>query len=307
MKWIGYVCLCSLAAALITCRPTPPTGSTSAPTEAERQQMDERVQQYFKKTANLPPNVTLKVVDIAVADLPGLLTANLEASNGTNTQKVPLVLSRDGRYMIQGQLADLTADPFKIVRDKIALTDQPIRGNPQASVTIVEYSDFQCPFCSRAYKMVEEQALKDYGDKVRLVYKNYPLPMHNWAESAALASACARQQGADVFWKLYDYFFQNQQSVTLETVKEKAAGVVRDAGKDSAVFETCFDNKAALDAVKAEQQEATNLGVRSTPTFFINGRKVEGAVPYENFKAAIDEALGAGGKAGDAGSAARPG
>jgi len=127
---------------------------------------------------------------------------------------------------------------------------------------------------------------------VRLVYKNYPLPMHQWAESGALASECARQQGAEAFWKTYDFLFRNQHDITPQNLKEKVEGVVRDAGKDSAAFDICFDNKAALDAVKADQQEATELGVRSTPTFFVNGRKVEGAVPYETFKSAIDQALG---------------
>ena len=300
MKWIGFLGALSAAAMLNTCQPTHPSSLTPAPlSDAERAQIDQRVQEYFKKTANLPPNVTLKVIDIAPAEVAGLLTANLEAANGANTQKVPLVLSRDGRFFVQGQLTDLTADPFKAVVDKIALKDKPMRGNPNASVTIAEYSDFQCPFCARGYKMVEEQVLKEYGDKVRLVYKNYPLPMHQWAESGALASECARQQGAEVFWKTYDFLFQNQHDITAQNLKEKVEGVVRNAGKDVAAFDACFDNKAALDAVKADQQEATELGVRSTPTFFVNGRKVEGAVPYETFKNTIDQALGLKSSAAD--------
>ncbi len=302
MKCIGFLGALSLAAILTACQPTQPGSPAPAPlSDAERTQIDQRVQEYFKKTANLPSNIALKVIDIAPAQVAGLLTASLEVSNGSNTQKVPLVLSRDGRFFVQGQLTDLTADPFKVVVDKIALKDKPLRGNPSASVTIVEYSDFQCPFCARAYKMVEEQALKDYGDKVRLVFKNYPLAMHPWAESGAVASECARRQGAETFWKTYDFLFQNQHDITPQNLKEKVEGVVRDAGKDVAAFDACFDNKAALDVVKADQQEGTDLGVRSTPTFFVNGRKVEGAVPYETLKSAIDQALG--GKSGAAGTA----
>jgi len=289
MTSIRRFCLLALAVGLVGCGPS---ASSAPPSEAERKQIDERVQAYFKKTTNLPPNVTLKVVDLTPAELPGMLTASIEASNGSNTQKVPIMVSRDGHYFVQGQLIDLSVDPLKSAMNKIKLKDQPIRGNPEAKVTIVEYSDFQCPYCSRAYNTIENQVLKEYGDKVRLVYKNFPLSnIHPWADSAALAVACARRQNAEAFWKLYDFYFQNQQSISLENVKERSTAVVKDAGVDVAAFEACFDGKLAVDMVKAEQDEATALGVRSTPTFFINGRKLDGALPYESFKAAIDQAL----------------
>lgn len=293
MKWMFRAGVVLLAAALAGCQPNHVTGP---PSEAEIQQIGARLLEYFKKTTNLPPNVTIKLTDVAPSQAPGLLSANLEASNGTNSQKVPLVLTRDGRFFIQGQLTDLTVDPFKASMDKISLKDQPIRGNPNASVTIVEFSDFQCPYCGRAYSIIEENVMKDYGDKVRLVYKNYPLSsIHPWADSAALASACARQQSPEGFWKMYDFLFRNQSSINPQNLKEKAEGVIRDAGLDVAKFDTCFDNKTALATVQADQNEANILGVRSTPTFFINGHKLEGAVPYENFKTVIDQALGSAG------------
>ncbi|MFN8628060.1 MAG: thioredoxin domain-containing protein [Candidatus Binatia bacterium] len=291
MRSIPLVYVVLLAASLTACEKGQ---STAPPSDAEKRTIDERIQGYFKKVANVPANVTLKVIDLTPAELPGMLKANLEATSGANTQKVPLLVSRDGRYFVQGQLVDLTVDPFKAVMEKINLKDQPMRGNPEAKVTIVEYSDFQCPFCSRAYTTVENQVMKEYGDRVRLVYKNFPLSnIHPWAESAALATACARKQNPAGFWKLYDFFFQNQQALTVENIKEKADGVIKEAGLDVTAFDTCFDNKAALDLVKADEEEANALGVRSTPTFFINGRKLDGALPYENFKTAIDQALAA--------------
>jgi protein-disulfide isomerase len=289
MRSTGLLCLLGLAVALDACQPVPISGP---PTDAERTQIEQRVQAYFKKAANLPAGVTMKVTDVTPAPVEGLFNAELEVSNGTNTQKIPFVVSRDSHYLLQGQITDLTLDPYKAVVQRISLKDEPMRGNADAAVTIVEYSDFQCPFCSRAYKTLEDQVLKDYGDKVRLVYKNFPLTnMHPWAEDGAVAAACARQQSPQGFWKLYDFLFQNQQDITADNLKEKAQAAVHDAGLDADKFNTCFDNKAALDAVKADEQEATALGVRSTPTFFINGRKVEGAVPYESFKEAIDQAL----------------
>jgi protein-disulfide isomerase len=307
MKWIMSASVLSLAASLAACQPQ--AGQPSAPpSEAERQEIDQRVQAYYKKTANLPANVTIKVVDLAPAEVPGLLSANIEASNGTNTQKVPITVTRDGRYFVQGQLTDLTADPFKGITEKIALTGEPMRGNPNASVTIVEYSDFQCPFCGRAYHTLEDQVLKEYGDKVRLVFKNFPLSsIHPWADGAALASECARTQSPAAFWKMYDFLFQNQATITPANLKEQAEGVIRDAGLDVSAFDACYDNRNALDAVKADQQEANALGVRSTPTFFINGRRLEGAVPYENFKTVLDQALNPGGTGAASPSAPTPG
>ena len=280
------VLLC--AAALNACEPATP----AAPTEAERTQIEQRLQEYYRKVGDVPPDVSLKLVDLAPASVPGLLTANLEASKGTTTQRVPLLISRDGRYFVQAQLTDLTVDPYRTYADKISLKDMPMRGNPNAKVTIVEYSDFQCPFCARAYTTVETEVMKQYGDKVRLVYKNFPLSdLHPWADGAALATACARRQSPEGFWKVYDFLFQNQQAITADNLKEKAQGVVKEAGLDVTAFDTCFDNQAARELVAADQTEAESLGVRSTPTFFVNGRKLEGAVPFDNFKAVIDAAI----------------
>lgn len=280
------------AALFAACQTVKPLAPLS---EADKNQIEQRVVQYYTKAANIPPGVTLSVKDIQPAEAAGFLAATLEASNGPKTQQVPLLISRDGRYLAQGRLVDLNADPYETLMKKISLKDEAFRGNPNAKVTIVEYSDFQCPYCSRAYTTVETQVMKEYGDRVRLVYKNFPLSnMHPWADNAALAAACARRQNPEAFWKLYDFFFQNQASLTPDSVKAKAGGVLKKAGADVAAFDACFDTKAALDSVKADQAEAESLGVRSTPTFFINGRKLEGAVPFDSFKSVLDQALNPG-------------
>jgi protein-disulfide isomerase len=291
----------ALAAGAAACQPAAPSG---LPSEAELQVMTQRIEQYFRKTANLPDQVTVKLVDVAAVQSTPLLSGTLELSSGSQLQKVPLVMSRDGHYLVAGQLIDLTVDPMTAIMQKISLKDEPMRGNANAAVTIVEYSDFQCPFCAQAYKTVEEEVLKEYGDKVRLVFKNFPLNIHPWAESAALATACVRQQKPEAFWKLYDFFFVHQAEITPANVKEQALGVVRDAGADAETFTACFDSKSAMGLVKADEDEATALAVRSTPTFFINGRRLEGAVPLESFKPLIEEALAT--RAGGAGAGGVP-
>jgi protein-disulfide isomerase len=206
-------------------------------------------------------------------------------------QEVPFTISDDGRYALFGALEDLTVDPFAGVMSKISLKGKPIKGPAKAKVTIVEYSDFQCPFCTRGYQTMESQVLKDYGDKVKFAYKNFPLPMHPWAEPAAIATECALQQKPEAFWKLYNFYFNNQRDITPQNLKDKSLEALKDDGIDAAKFTDCLDNKKTLDLVKQDQQEGQSVGVNGTPAFIINGRLISGAQPYENFKAIIDDEL----------------
>jgi protein-disulfide isomerase len=185
---------------------------------------------------------------------------------------------------------------LKEIASKISLEQQPERGPRDAKVTIVEYSDFECPFCARVYFTLENEVLKDYADRVRFVFKQFPLTsIHPWAEDAAVASECAFQQGNDKFWPMYGGLFMRQPEITKENLKEKASDVARESGMDVAKFQECLDGRRSLDAVKADQTEATSLGINSTPTFFINGRRMAGAPDAAGFKQMIDQALAGAG------------
>jgi protein-disulfide isomerase len=127
---------------------------------------------------------------------------------------------------------------------------------------------------------------------VRFVFKQIPLTqIHPWAEDAAVASECALQQGNDQFWKLYDGLFSAQNDITKENLTAKTQDLATAAGMDAAKLEECLEGKKTLDAVKADQSEAAAVGVNSTPTFFVNGRRVQGAQSADSFKQAIDQAL----------------
>lgn len=268
-------------------------GGTGGPTASD-ETISQRVVDYFQKTVTTP-GLTFKVAKIEDSEIPGWRKGSLEASLGQQTQNVAFYVSRDGKHLIRGEAVDLTVDPLKQVMSKIALDNQPERGPKDAKVLIVEYSDFQCPFCARVYTTLEE-VLKEYGDKVRFVFKNFPLSsIHPWAEDGALASECAFQQGNDAHWAMYNGLFSKQADITKENLKEKASEIATGAGMDVAKLQTCLDNKQALDAVKADETEATALGVNSTPTFFINGRRLSGAQGPESFKQLIDQELGAKG------------
>ncbi len=281
---------------LAACQSTPSgpatPGQGGAPTTEEVRQIEQRIIAYYKTTATVPPGVTLTLRDVEPAAVPGLLKAVLDVSRGSQKQEVQLLVTRDAHYFLAGSLVDLTVDPLKAVTDKIALTDRPMRGDRGATVTVVEYADFQCPFCARAYRMVEDSLLKDYGDRVRFVFKHLPLKTHPWAQAAAAASECARQQNAQAFWAVYHFLFENQSAITPENLAEKLQAVVREAGVDGDAFAACVKEQGGLPAVQADMAEARTLKVRSTPTFFINGRRLEGALPYDHFQRVVNDALG---------------
>jgi protein-disulfide isomerase len=246
---------------------------------------------YFRKKNNLPPAQKVSVTGIKDSAIPGAKEGTLEVGEGAAAQKMPVTLSPDGRYAVFGAVEDVTVDPSKAVMDKISLSSEPFKGPADAKVTIVEYSDFQCPFCSRGYATMENQVLKSYGDKVKFYYKHYPLPFHPWAEAGAVAAECAKEQKPEAFWKLYSSFFENQSQITPDTVKDKATGFLGDTGIDMAKWNECFDGKKSLDKVKAQMQEGAAVGVRGTPGFIINGRLISGAQPFDAFKNVIDDEL----------------
>jgi protein-disulfide isomerase len=251
----------------------------------------DKVAEYFRKKANLPPSVTAKVADVKDSKIKGAKEGVLEMTSGANNQKQPFLMSNDGRYVVFAAVEDITVNPFEAVAKKISLKDRPSRGPADAKVTIVEYSDFQCPFCSRGYSTLENEVMKEYEGKVRVVFKNFPLQsIHPWAEPAAVAAECAFKQNPEAFWKVYNYLFQNQKDITAQNLKEKVLTAVGD-GVDKAALTDCIDNQKTLAQVKADQQEGTTVGVNGTPAFLINGRLLSGAQPAAQFKAIIDDEL----------------
>jgi protein-disulfide isomerase len=161
----------------------------------------------------------------------------------------------------------------------------PVKGAATAAVTIVEFSDFQCPFCSRTLPTVEK-VLKEYDGKVKVVFRNFPLEFHDKAAKAAEAGACANDQGK--FWEMHDKMFGNQQKLAVEDLKAAAHGI---AGIDAGKFDKCLDSGEKKQLVDADQKAGQDAGVQGTPAFFVNGLFINGAQPFEQFKEIIDREL----------------
>ncbi|MGH7851132.1 MAG: DsbA family protein [Thermodesulfobacteriota bacterium] len=208
-------------------------------------------------------------------------------------QTVPVFISGNGKFLVLGtEIYDTTVDPQKEIMEKISLKGVPTKGADNAKVVIVEYSDFQCPFCKRGKDMLP-QILKEYDGKVKIAFKQLPLKNHNWAMPAAIASVCAYEQGNDKFWALHDKLFDSQKDITLENSKEKFNQYAKEVGLDTKKFDTCLNSKEVKAKVESQMQEATEVGVQSTPTFVVNGMIVPGANP-EGLKSAIEIQLSEG-------------
>ena len=169
-------------------------------------------------------------------------------------------------------------------RQTVATEGNPAKGPANAPIEIVEFSDFQCPYCLRAAPTVN-QVLKTYGDKIRFVYRHYPLPNHPNARPAAEAAACAAEQGK--FWAYHDRLFGDAMKLGQADLKRDAA----ELGLDTTQFDACVGTHKLEATVDADFQAGVNAGVDGTPAFFINGRMISGAQPFEVFKQIIDEEL----------------
>lgn len=167
--------------------------------------------------------------------------------------------------------------------------DDAVKGDSDAPVTIVEFSDFQCPFCSRFYTGALGDIEKNYIEtgKVKLVYRDFPLSIHPDAQKAAEAAECAKDQGK--FWEMHDELFENQASLSVASLKQYASKI----GLDEDDFSECLDSGEKASEVQADFSDGTANGVSGTPTFFVNGQKLVGAQPYSEFEAAIEAALAA--------------
>lgn len=177
-------------------------------------------------------------------------------------------------------------DPRK--QYEVELGDAPTRGEKNAKVTIVEWSDFQCPFCNRVGPTLA-QIEKEYGDSVRIVFKHLPLDIHPDARAAHAAAEAAHRQGK--FWPMHDRIFQNQRDMRAETLE----GYAKEIGLDMDRYRKDVVSDDVKERIEEDLAQAQKLGVSGTPAFFINGRNLSGAQPFPNFKRMIDEALEAKG------------
>ncbi len=273
--------------------------------DARKQRLLGNLQHEYPQLGQLSPSLG----DIK-AGPEGMQQVEMELHGPRGPQKQLLLLTPDDKiYMVLGegpidasksneQLAADAAKKQTEVADELAKATegQPVRGNPQAKVTIVEFSDFQCPFCKRGFDTME-QVFQKYPKDVKFIFMHYPLPFHEWAKPAAIAAVCATEQDPKVFWTLHDDFFRNQGDINKDNVLDKTAEFLAGSKVDMTKWNTCAKStdsaeyKAAAAKVEASIEAGQKLGVNGTPAFFINGELVSGAVPLSELDQHIQKAL----------------
>jgi protein-disulfide isomerase len=253
----------------------------------------------------LPPSDIVRVVERQVRShysLPAavkvIVALTVTFASPDKKQEFEFLLSHDHKTLVRITKFDLTSDPYAEIMKKIDVSGRPTRGNKDAKVTVVNYDDFECPFCSRMHETLFPGLFKEYGDRVLFIYKDYPLEeIHPWAVHAAVNANCLGAQSADAYWDYADTLHGNQDAIKAKGHDGWNAELDRLAGAqgqrhnlDVAKLQVCVkaqDEKA----VRASIREGDIVGVEATPTMFVNGQKLDGAVPPDEVRLALDQAL----------------
>src|SRR5579863_8850028 len=174
-----------------------------------------------RETYSFPPGVDVTLGDPKPSEVPGFDVLDMTITHGERRQNEKLYLSTGGRYYVVGGFKDLKFSPDKDRAQKMDLANAPVRGNKKSAVKVVEYTDFQCPYCQMGYQVMRNQIMKDYGTKIQWIYKSLPLrEIHPWAQSAALGAECAHKQGEAKFWTMHDDIFDHQKEINVRNVDD---------------------------------------------------------------------------------------
>jgi protein-disulfide isomerase len=272
--------------------------------EARRMALDELVGEKLiaqeakargvETSALTDQEINAKIPPVTDADIATWYQANTSRVQGASLEQVrapirQLLVQERTQVVYTAYIERLKAKtPVRLTleppRRVVAAADGAVQGPANAPIELIEFSDFQCPYCLRAHPIVK-QVLSTYGDKIRFVYRNYPLPNHPNARPAAEAAQCAAEQGK--FWAYHDRLFDNQDKLSNDDLKRTAAELGVDTGK----FNACFDSHKYQARIEADVRAGNEAGVSGTPAFFINGRMLTGAQPFDAFKRTIDEEL----------------
>jgi protein-disulfide isomerase len=257
--------------------------------------IERQVRSYYK----LPPDVQVTIGPIHPSEFNNYDAVKLTFTKGTRKDEYDFLLSKDNKTLVKLTKLDLTKDQNAENIKKMDITNRPTRGNKQAKVVVVNYDDFQCPFCSRMHQTLFPQIYKEYGDKVLFIYKDYPLAeIHPWAIRAAVNANCLAAQNNDAYWDYADYLHANQQTVSGQQGHDAQnafldrAAVLQGAqhNVDPVKLAACIKGQDDS-AVKASIKEGDIVGVNATPTLFVNGEEMDGALPSAEVRAVLDRAL----------------
>jgi protein-disulfide isomerase len=257
---------------------TATSGAPNIASVATDPARDAAMKTYLQKHFKIARPDLIKFGPAVPTSIPGLLGRSLTVSNEQGQSvNTALFFDKNETRLIIGQFLDTSAEPWgRMNLSGIHLSDNPTLGPADAPVTIVEFADFECPFCARAFSVLETMANTTYKDKMKVIFKNYPLNVHPWAIKAAEAAECARLQNPNAFWDFARYFYSNQGSINPKNLQDQVDKEAANLKLDGPSLKVCMGSAQASDRVKRDQADGNSIKVTSTPTLFVNGIPVVG-------------------------------
>ena len=265
--------------------PAAPHAAAKATTSANIPS-EETVNAFLHEWFGYDPSSSWKVVSIKPSEIEGLSEVNVVLSGAQGTQALKLYVTPDGKHAVNGEIMPFGAHPFAPDQKKLeAGVNGPSHGPANAPVTVVEFSDLQCPHCKDAQPTLDKLMAEDKN--VRVIFQSFPLPMHDWAAKAAAYADCVSRSSPDAFWKFISSVYGAQTDITAANADEKLTALADAAGVKGADIAACAAKPETTSRVEKSMALGKDLDVNSTPTLFINGRRVP-AVPYETLQKLIN-------------------
>ena len=263
--------------------------STHAPVKAATSSnvpAEETVNAFLHQWFGYDSSLSWKISSIKPSEIEGLSELNIILSGAQGQQALKLYVTPDGKHAVNGEIMPFGAHPFAANQKELERgVNGPSRGPADAPVTVVDFSDLQCPHCKEAHPALEK--LMAENKNVRFVFQSFPLPMHDWAVKAAAYADCVSRSSNDAFWKFIQSVYNAQTDITAANADEKLTGLADSAGVKGADMAACAAKPETTSRVEKSVALGKALDVNSTPTVFINGRKLP-AVPYEVLQKLVD-------------------
>lgn len=246
-----------------------------------------KLESFIRYTEGFTPVVKMTIDDPTPSAFKGLSRVVVHLTLGQQATDKIYFVSADGQQFMNGSLWNLSESPWLDTLQHLP-TNGPSYGPANAKITLVVFSDFQCPYCRSFAKTMREDLPKKYPNDVRVIFQDFPIAsIHKWAVAGAEAAHCVGDGNPQAFWAFHDWIFDHQGEVTEANVKEKTLEFVKTQKLDESKVGACIDSHATANEVKESLKAGTGLGIQQTPTFFINGRMVSGAVPPNNLDAIV--------------------
>jgi protein-disulfide isomerase len=248
---------------------------------------EDTVNSFLFQMFGYDATITWKVGDIRPSEVPGLAEVTITVNNAQGSNQNRLLISSDGKHAITGDVLPFGAKPFEDVRAKLEKgVNGPAKGPEKAPVTIVEFSDMQCPHCAKAAPGIEQLLAQE--PQARFVFQSFPLPMHDWADKAADYVDCVGRASNDAVWKFIQKTFDDQANITASNADEKLKAIATASGVKADEIAACAAKGDTIARVQTSLALGRSVGVAATPTLFVNGRNVPGGAPVDVLKKIVD-------------------